>query len=307
MILCCGEALIDMIPGTMADGRPALSPHSGGASLNVAIALGRLGAPAGLFTGLSRDLFGRQLEAALVASGVDPSLAARSDRPTTLAFVELVQGSARYSFYDENTAGRMLSVADLPALPESVTALAFGGISLIHSPAADAYAALALREAGRRCIVVDPNIRPGFVEDEAAYRARLARLLAVADLVKVSEEDMEWLLPDTADRTGALLAQGAALVVVTKGGEGAVAVHRDGWQAEAAALTVPVVDTVGAGDTFLAGVMARAWELGVLSRDGLAGVTPEQMRDVLGLAARAAAVTVSRAGANPPWRAELLL
>lgn len=306
MILCCGEALIDMIPTALPDGTTALVPHPGGASLNVAIALGRLGAPAGLFTGLSRDLFGRQLETALRASHVDPALAARSDRPTTLAFVEVVNGSARYAFYDENTAGRMLSTTNLPDLPDAVGTLTFGGISLIHGPAAEAYAALARREAGRRCIVVDPNIRPGFVTDEPAYRARLSGLLAQADIVKVSDEDLDWLLPDAKDGIADLLAQGPALVIVTKGEGGAMAAHRDGWQVAVPAPRVPVVDTVGAGDTFLAATLARAHERGLLSRTALNQVTPDAMTEILTFATQAAAVTVARAGANPPWRHELL-
>ncbi|GHF56994.1 carbohydrate kinase family protein [Seohaeicola zhoushanensis] len=306
MILCCGEALIDMIPTALPDGTPALVPHAGGAALNLAIALGRLGAPAGLFTGLSRDLFGRQLETALRASHVDPTLAIRSDRPTTLAFVEVVNGSARYTFYDENTAGRMLSKADLPDLPDAVSTLTFGGISLIHAPAAETYAALARREAGRRCIVVDPNIRPGFVTDEPAYRARLSGLLAQADIVKVSDEDLDWLLPGAQDGIADLLAQGPALVIVTKGDKGALAAHRAGWQVAVAAPRVPVVDTVGAGDTFLAGTLGRAHESGLLSRTALNQVTPDAMTEILAFATQAAAVTVARAGANPPWRHELL-
>lgn len=308
MILCCGEALIDMIPVAMPDGQAALVPHSGGAVFNTAIALGRLGAAAGMFTGLSRDLFGRQLDAGLMASHVDTSLVAKSDRPTTLAFVELTDGHARYTFYDENTAGRMLGTGDLPVLPEAVTTLYFGGISLINPPAADAYAVLAMRAAAGRCIVMDPNIRPGFVSDPDAYRARLAGMLAVADLVKVSDEDLDWLLPGPGameDKRAALLAQGPSAVVVTRGSKGASGAHRDGWTVEVPAERVAVVDTVGAGDTFNAGMMARADELGLLSRAGLAALTPNALSDILGFGAKVAAVTVSRAGANPPWRHEL--
>jgi sugar/nucleoside kinase (ribokinase family) len=125
---------------------------------------------------------------------VDQSLIARSDRPTTLAFVVLTGGNASYAFYDENTAGRMLSEADLPAIPETCEAGFFGGISLAVEPCADAYTALAARMAqAGKLVMLDPNIRPGFIADEGRYRARMDRLLSLADVVKVSDEDLAWL------------------------------------------------------------------------------------------------------------------
>ena len=127
MILMCGEALIDMLPRTSRDGEPAFAPYPGGAVFNTAIAVGRLGAP-GFFSGLSTDLFGQMLERALGEAKVDARFAHRSDRPTTLAFVTLTDGQARYAFYDENTAGRMLSPEDLPELPDQIDACFFGGI-----------------------------------------------------------------------------------------------------------------------------------------------------------------------------------
>ncbi len=136
MILSCGEALIDMLPRETVAGEAAFVPYAGGAVFNTAIALGRLGAPSGFFTGLSTDLFGQILDRTLAASGVDTTLCARSARPTTLAFVTLRDGQATYAFYDENTAGRLLSTADLPALPTGIDTLFFGGISLgpQHTP-----------------------------------------------------------------------------------------------------------------------------------------------------------------------------
>ena len=168
MILCAGEALIDMLPRESTGAEACFAPVAGGAVFNTAIALARLGAPAALFTGLSEDLFGQRLAAALAADRVDATLARCSARPTTLAFVELTDGHARYAFYDENTAGRMLSPADLPTLPDTVGALFFGGISLVVEPCARAYEALMLREAHGRVTMIDPNIRPGFIRDEAA-------------------------------------------------------------------------------------------------------------------------------------------
>ncbi|PRX37467.1 fructokinase [Meinhardsimonia xiamenensis] len=307
MILCCGEALIDMLPRKTAAGEDAFAPYPGGAVFNTAIALGRLGARVGFFSGLSRDLFGQRLMAALEEAGVDHSLAAISDRPTTLAFVTLKDGHASYAFYDENTAGRMLGEGDLPELPASVTALFFGGISLVAEPCGSAYEVLMLRAAkDGRLTMIDPNIRPGFITDETAYRARLARLLAVADIVKLSDEDLRWLegAGEVSDLAGAILARGPKLVLITEGASGARAFTRRG-ALHVPAEAVEVVDTVGAGDTFNAGVLAGLEREGMLSRQALADATDEALERIVGLGIRAAAVTVSRAGANPPYASEL--
>lgn len=300
MILSCGEALIDMLPRETATGEPAFAPYPGGAVFNTAVALGRLGTASGFLSGISTDLFGEMLTASLAASQVDFTLARRSDRPTTLAFVTLVDGQARYAFYDENTAGRMLTPEDLPALPPEVDALFFGGISLVAEPCGSAYEALMLREAANRTVMIDPNIRPGFIRDEAAYRARIGRMLAAADIVKLSDEDLDWL----GESPEAILAGGAKLVCITEGAKGVTA-HWAGGPSFVAARRVEVVDTVGAGDTFNAGLLAGLSREGVLSKSGLTALTEERLLPALELGVRAAAVTVSRAGANPPWDREL--
>lgn len=305
MILCCGEALIDMIQTPAASGGEAFAPHSGGAIFNTAIALGRLGCPAGMLTGLSTDLFGVQLRQALTDSHVDPSLAILSDRPTTLAFVRLDNGHATYTFYDENSAGRMIAPADLPALPADVTALYLGGISLACEPGAEAYATLAEREGGNRAVMLDPNIRPGFIRDEPAYRARLKRLFSVADIIKVSDDDLHWLSPGAATLAEKAAGLGSAMVIVTRGGDGAIAFFGNGATVGIPAQTVAVVDTVGAGDTFNAGVLACLNRNGLLSKRAIAGISAEALREALAFGAKVAAVTVSRAGANPPWAHEL--
>ncbi|NAZ36536.1 carbohydrate kinase [Rubellimicrobium sp. CFH 75288] len=306
MILCCGEALIDMLPRTLPDGEAAFAPHAGGAVFNTAVALGRLGAPAGFLCGLSSDLFGDLLRETLAAAGVDSSLSPVSGRPTTLAFVRLRDGHASYTFYDEGTALRMLSPADLPALPPRVEALFLGGISLVGEPCGSAFEALQAREAGSRVTMLDPNVRPSFVADEGAYRARIDRMIARADILKVSDEDLRWLAGpgDPTDQARALLARGPRLVLVTRGAAGASG-HLPEGHVEVEAPQVAVADTVGAGDTFNAGVLAALWRAGRLSRAGLAHLDEEALREALTLGVRAAAVTVSRPGANPPWAREL--
>ncbi|ABA78411.1 carbohydrate kinase [Cereibacter sphaeroides] len=306
MILCCGEALIDMLPRETTAGEAAFAPYAGGAVFNTAIALGRLGAPAGFFSGLSTDLFGVQLAETLAASQVETDLCARSDRPTTLAFVRLTNGQASYAFYDENTAGRLLAPADLPALPDRVSTLFFGGISLVNEPAAATYEALMAREAPRRVTMLDPNIRPGFIADAAAYRARIGRMIALADILKLSDEDLHWLEGpgQILSLARGLLARGPKLVLVTEGAVGARAVTAT-EDRFCAATPVQVADTVGAGDTFNAGVLAALHEAGALSRSAVASLSPETLAAALALGTRAAAVTVSRPGANPPWVDEL--
>ncbi len=305
MILSCGEALIDMLPRQTAAGEPAFAPYSGGAVYNTAVALGRLGAPSGFFSGLSTDLFGQQLVRDLAAAQVDTALAVRSARNTTLAFVSLNNGKAEYAFFDEGTAGRMLDVADLPELPDAVAALHFGAISLIPEPCGSAYEALCLREAKTRVISFDPNIRPNFIPDKARHRARMERMAAAADIIKLSDEDLHWFAAGDFDTVAQRwLGQGAALVIMTQGDHGAEARYAGGRIA-VPAVKVSMVDTVGAGDTFNAGLLAALWRKGLLSKQALRRITPDALTAALNYAAAAAAITVSRAGANPPWLKEM--
>jgi fructokinase len=307
MILSCGEALIDMLPRTSTLGEACFAPYAGGAVFNTAIALGRLGAPSAFFSGVSNDMLGEILADTLTASNVDTRFLARSDRPTTVAFVKLVNGQATYAFYDEATAGRMLSEADLPTLPDSISALFLGGISLVNDPAATTYEALQARECGARVTMIDPNIRPGFIAGkETAYRARIERMIGRADIVKLSDEDLHWL-EGQGELTGlarGILARGPKVVFITEGAKGARAVTA-AQDIFVAARKVSVVDTVGAGDTFNAGVLAALHQAGALTKAGVAGLTDAALTDALSLGTRAAAVTVSRAGANPPWANEL--
>ncbi|MCB2136252.1 MAG: carbohydrate kinase [Rhodobacteraceae bacterium] len=308
MILSCGEALIDMLPRRSEAGEGAFAPYPGGAVFNTAIALGRLGAPSGFLSGLSTDLFGTILTRSLAASQVDTRLAIRSDKPTTLAFVTLTNGQASYAFYDENTAGRMITADDLPSLPVSVQALFFGGISLVVEPCGATYQTLMEREAGSgRVMMIDPNVRPSFIRDETAYRARIDRMLARADIVKLSDEDLHWLagpgpLPDLAK---GILARGPKAVFVTEGAKGAHAftARRERF---VAGRPVTVADTVGAGDTFNAGILAALHSAGQLDKAAVADLSAATLDAALTLGCRAAAVTVSRPGANPPWAGELM-
>lgn len=301
MILCAGESLIDMVP---QDG--VFRPLAGGSVYNTAIALGRLGVSTGYLWPISTDAFGSQILAALHEAGVQTGLCPRTDRLTTLALVTLTEGEARYSFYDEGSAGRMFAPEDIGSLPDQVQALFVGGISLVPDPCGATLEALVAAQKDRLPVMLDPNIRPFFIQNAAAYRARLSRLFALAQIVKLSADDLDWLCPGLAPEDAArqILDQGPRVVLLTGGAQG-VRAFWSGQTVQSPAIRVQVADTIGAGDTFNAGVLASLARQGVLTLDGLSELTPEQLGTALRLGAQAASVTVSRHGANPPWAHEL--
>jgi fructokinase len=200
----------------------------------------------------------------------------------------------------------MLRPEAMPELPDTVEAAFFGGISLVGEPCGTAYEALMADLAPTRAIMIDPNIRPSFITDADAYRARIKRMMAMADIVKLSDEDMTWLLGDGshADHAHALLEDGVSVVCVTEGSEGATGYCSHG-AIRVGATKVDVVDTVGAGDTFNAGFLAALYSSGYLTRDLIADIDHATVAAALRYGARAAAITVSRAGANPPWLDEM--
>jgi fructokinase len=314
MILCCGEALIDMLPRQSDQGEDAFAPYAGGAVFNTAIAVGRLGVPSAFYSGISTDMLGQLLTDTLAASKVDISLCVRSGRPTTVAFIKLADGHATYAFYDENTAGRMLTSADLPQVPDAVMALFFGGISLVNDPAASTYEALQKHQAARHVTMIDPNFRAAFVNSQDdlnpgtrdRYMARVNRMMATADIVKLADEEITAIFghDDLLGFARNLLAQGPKVVFITEGSKGARAITAT-QDRFVAATSVKVADTVGAGDTFNAGVLTALHRAGLLSKDKVAGLSDSDLDAALTLGTRAAAVTVSRPGANPPWASEL--
>jgi fructokinase len=306
MIVCCGEALIDMLPRETAAGEAAFVPCAGGAIFNTAIALGRLGVETGLFTGLSRDMFGDVLRKTLEASHVSQRYCATLDLPTTLAFVKLANGQASYAFFDENTAGRMIAEDHLPTFGADVEALHFGAISLMSEPCGSSYEALMEREAPRRVISLDPNIRASFIRDREAHRARMQRMIAMSDIVKLSDEDLDWFGYGgrVEEAASAWLEGGPGLVVVTRGKDGAVAYSRE-HKVSVPGEMVIVADTVGAGDTFNAGLLASLKRGSLLTKEAIAQLDEDALSDALTLGVKAASVTVSRAGANPPWAEEI--
>jgi fructokinase len=300
-ILVAGEALFDLVP----DEAGSLEARPGGAPFNVVRTIARLGVPAAYLGRLSRDRLGAQLEQMLVEDGVGVDAVVATDDPTTLAMVEVdAAGSAAYRFYDQGTSAPGLTPeAALAAVPRDVSMLHVGSLGLALEPIGSAVEAIVERLAGGALVMVDPNCRPAAVRDVDAYRERLRRVVAWSDVVKVSDDDLSWLDPGRLPRDAAraLLEAGPAVVLLTLGAAGAVALTPDDEQ------TVPaqpanVVDTIGAGDAFGGGFLAwwhaRGLARGDLSHGAaLAGATA--------FACEVAARTCVRAGAAPPTVAEL--
>jgi fructokinase len=309
MILVGGEALIDLVPepSTVDNMLAPLRPFPGGGPYNVAITVGRLGVPVRFLSRLSTDGFGDALRKRLHQSGVDTSMVQRGDEPTTLAVAGIgPDGSARYSFHVEGTADRL--VADPGELPAEVTTLSLGTLSLLLEPGATTYEMLLRRHARRGGLtVLDPNIRPVLVADPAAHRARFAAWLPDIGLLKLSVEDARWLAdgePWPAVREW--LTKGPAAAVITRGADGLSAITGAGELVEVPAPKVTVVDTIGAGDTVHGALLYWLHQSGISTASALRDVGVAGWREALDFAARAAAITVSRAGAEPPYAKEIL-
>ncbi|MGW0965496.1 carbohydrate kinase family protein [Streptomyces sp. NPDC002516] len=300
MIVVAGEALIDLVPqgsGALA----GLLPRRGGGPYNTAVALGRLGSPTAFCSRVSRDAFGEALLEGLMEAGVEVSSVRRGGEPTTLAVATIgTDGSAAYSFYVEGTADRLFTT---PArLPDETRAVSFGTCSLVLEPGASAYEEL-MRTAAARGVftALDPNIRAGLIPDPDAYRARFKSWLPSVSLLKLSEEDARWLGGSPLE----WLAAGPSAVVITRGGDGLTAFTRDGSAHSVPGEPVDVVDTIGAGDTVNAALLHGLAVQDALSPSAVAELGARGWTELLGFAARAAAVTCSRAGAEPPYAHEL--
>lgn len=293
-VVVCGEGLVDLVPVG-----ENFSPKLGGGPFNVAIALGRLGSDVGFVSRLSTDAFGDRMIDSLAASNVDTTGVERGPEPTTLAVVNLAaDGGARYSFYLEGTADRQFA---LPKLP-SARAFSFGTLSLVLEPGASAYEAL-LHEAHARgrLTMVDPNIRPAVISEPDAYRRRFRSWLPAIDILKVSDDDAKWLGSVDGDEW---LHEGVGAVLLTRGGDG-LRLITEQLDVSVPAPAVDVADTIGAGDTVHGALLAYLDRHDALDVAVVRGFSEADWSAALTFAARAAAVTVSRPGADPPWSREL--
>lgn len=303
MILVCGEALIDLFIGAPSPtGLPA-EAVAGGSPFNVAIGIGRLGRSSAFLSTLSEDELGIFLAGKLADAGVSSEYIQRCPNPTTLSVIATnASGQPQYSFYAPDSADRALTPEALPAhLPPEVKAIAAGSYSLGVEPIATAIETLLAREAGSRVVSLDPNVRPRVVGDLTAYRERFERLLAHAHIVKASDEDMHLLYPgkDLVTAAQAWLQRGPKLVIVTRGADGPLAIFGSS-SVERPAPRVEVVDTVGAGDTFHAGLLSWLDANDLLTPDAIATISEAKVVEGLDFAAAAAAIVCTRRGANPP-------
>lgn len=305
-VVVAGDALIDLTPATTTRGTTAYEPHPGGSCLNVAVGLARLDVPTSFLARVSTDAFGQLIREHLGNSGVQFSHLVRTDDLTTLAAVHLRQGHATYSFHAADAADRGLLPEHLPSLPAGA-ALHLGSIALVLEPVASTLQGLLRREAGHRVLSLDPNIRPDLITDRDHYLRRFAEWLGLVDIVKVSEEDLEWLYPGDAEDevVAGWHAAGVRLALVTRGKDGARA-STPLASAGVPAPAVAVVDTVGAGDAFMSGALWHLHERGLLAPVPLRTLHAADLTDLLTTASLVAADTCTRAGAEPPRRSELL-
>lgn len=301
MVVVCGEALIDVI--RYRDGTERQSP--GGGPFNAARGLARLGGPTAFLGRLSQDAHGKQLADLLVADGVSLDLAVVGPEPTTIATAEIAaDGRAEYRFELQGTSAPSLTLEMLPNdLGQDVNAIHVGSLGLALEPMASTLNELVRREHYRRLVMLDPNIRTGLVPD-AEYRRRLHEVITRSAVVKASDADLKWLYPGVEYQRAAeqILGEGVNLVVVTLGADGAFAAH-NALRTRVAARKVEVADTIGAGDSFGAALLAWLHDHERLKRD--LQLNESELSSALDFACRAAATTCTRTGADPPWAREM--
>jgi fructokinase len=310
LISVCGEGLVDLVD----EGGGVFRAHPGGSPLNVATGLARLGQPTSLLARLGHDRFGTLLRAHLADSGVCDRDLVDATEPTTLAVVAVgTTATATYDFYVRDTAAWRWHPGDLPdRLADDVRALHTGSLASWLPPSTDAVEALLRAEHRRGAVTLtyDPNVRPALLTgtgDGDAARRAVHRLVGLVDVVKVSDEDLAWLHPDRdpLDTARRWAEAGPALVVVTHGAAGATALTRGGLHVTRPAHHVPVVDTVGAGDAFTAGMLTWLAEADALGRRPAPDLDGPGLAAMLDFAGLVAALTCGRAGATPPTRAEV--
>ena len=299
-IWVCGEVLIDLIP--VAPGSSERAPHVGGGPANTAKALARLGQDVQFIDGISTDEYGVAARKELLDDEVKLDLALTSDKPTCLAIVSLdANNSASYEFKIAGTATFDFSLDWLPDPSRyKPNVLHIGTLVTIIQPSADVLYDWALQVAEFAPIVFDPNIRPSVMGDRDLYEAAVEKWAAISSVIKVSDDDLKWLFPEQSieEVSKRWVRDGAALVVVTRGSEGLIGFTADG-AVEVPGVKIVVADTVGAGDTVGAIIVEAMIEKGIMT------LTGDVLHEVLQRAAKAAAITCSRPGANPPYKHEL--
>jgi fructokinase len=314
MILCIGEAVIDMVQTHVSGLGEVFLSLPGGCSYNTSIAIGRLGVPVSFLGRVSKNFFGEIQVKRLRESNVKSDLIIRCEQNPVLAFIKVEEGiEPQYAFYDEGTADRLLSIEHLPQLPASATCIVFGSISMTMEPIATTIETFIEREAEReKVIAFDPNIRAFMIKDREDYLKRFEKWTGASTIVKISYEDFEYITPkpEPEEALRRILALGSRLAIITLGPKGAAAMLRRGdgsvIRASSPAAQIPeVADTVGAGDTFHGAFLVWLEQRGKLSCNAIAGLSETDLLNALVFANKAAAVVCTRRGAEPPSLEEI--
>jgi fructokinase len=303
-IAVIGEALIDLVP--IAGGVPGqFAARPGGSPYNVAVGLARLDCHPTLLARLADNAFGRLLRRHAIDEGIDLTHAARAVEPTTLAVVSLDEfAQAQYDFYIDGTADWHWTAAELSELPSIAQVVHFGSLASWLPPGASAIAdaVSGLRECEQVLVSYDPNVRPSLLHSPERAVPLIEMSVSAAHIVKASRDDVNWLYPDrdVADVAQSWIVLGALLVVITDGAEGARVFSRSGLTLSRPAQSVEVVDTVGAGDAFSAGLLAGLQWQNVQTAADLLDLTSAMLAQIIDSAIRVSALTCQQAGADPP-------
>jgi fructokinase len=313
MILCIGEAVIDMFQKNIPGLEEVFLPLPGGCSYNTSIAISRLGSSAAFLGRLSKNFFGEIQTGRLRENNVRDDFLIRCEENPILAFIKTEEGrEPQYAFYDEGTADRLLSIEELPPLPAETTCIVFGSVSMCMEPIATTIETFINKAAEKTIIAFDPNIRPMMIKDRAAYLKRFEKWAGVSTIVKISAEDYEYIDSGKSPREALrnILAMGSRLAIITLGPDGAAAMlgRDDGSVIEAVSPAFDaglIADTVGAGDTFLGAFLVWLQQREKMSHNAIASLSENDLRDALTFANKAAAIVCTRIGAEPPTLEEI--
>jgi fructokinase len=310
VILCVGEAVIDLIQTDIAGTGQAFLPVPGGCAYNTSITIGRLGAPVSFLGRISNNFFGEMQANRLRENNVNDTLLIRCEQNPVLAFIKTEEGKdPQYAFYEEGTSDRSLSPEELPAqLPENTNGIVFGSISVVMEPIGSTIESFIIREARNTVTAFDPNIRPFVIKDRNAYLKRFEKLTGASVIVKISLEDYKYIDAASQPKEALenLIDMGTRLAIITLGPQGARAMLRrnNGSVTEVSApgIDVPhIADTVGAGDTFHGAFLAWLEQRGKLSRNAIAELDENDLFNALVFANKAAAFVCGRHGAQSPY------
>jgi fructokinase len=306
MIVCCGEALIDMIPNENNNGEFSYIPKVGGAVLNTSICLGRLGANVSFLGSISNDLFGEMIVNELKASNVKTDLCELNSYNTTLAFAKITKEETTYSIFDENSSNKNISLKDITLKHKQVRSLYVGGISLMGEPNGSEIQTFIENNSQDKIIFFDPNIRPSFIKNDEEYKQRFRSILSISDIIKVSDEDLQWLYPnETFDEVcQQLLDTGLSIVILTKGSDGAV-IKTKNHEVNSKAIKTNVVDTIGAGDIFNGAFLFSLLNNNTYTKNDMKNINSDILEKSLAFANKVAAISIQRVGANPPFYSEI--